>query len=1170
MRPLTLVLKGINSFIEEQTIPFDQLTQCGLFGIFGPTGSGKSTILDGVTLALYDKIPRGTREFINKECQQASVSFSFALQWNGEGNYYVTERVYKRTKQSQCKNVSSKLYLCNTQGEKTVIADKAAETTNEVIGLIGLEYEDFIRSVFLPQGKFGEFLYLKGKERRLMLERLFHMEHLGQQLSDKIYQKLNEYQHENIKNCTKLETLGDITPEQMEAKEREWKQWTEKKQNNHLLYLKKEKEYLEKQRQFQYQNEKNEIAEKLLLLESSKIEMEELNSKIQQAILYDRLYSSWDHFSQLEESKNKMCNEYQEFHKQLGVEEKQFYERKQVYEENKEWITQLLLTLDKNIKNAKSALELEQAQKRLQKETIDIQEEKRAVVAERMDCKQEEETLDCQWKQVEQTEKDESKPLGLTEAYCSAVHIAWEIQSNIKLWEDQLKKERDQEETITLHKTSMEKSYQRWQQSVLFWKSRLLVWKEKEEKFEMLQKEWEDRQRKLQTYLWEEKTKQEKKEGILKELELWDEKKKDIETKIQLQEKNTTELKNKWLYLLVKERWILEKCQKSKEKEWVHHLAENLQEGEPCPVCGGKNHSVMEKKKCIFVSMRWEAVYRSYKIRTREAELCYLEEKAKGTGLTTMQMGIALEIKKRNDILMKEKAEPDVQSIQEKINQIEAKAVLFYHQWNACKEKQQRICTLLSRLELNENTALKMIQSLDMQQKEQQLAGNKTKTALLKLRLQLEELQKAQSLPMDLSKERNRILQFAEIRDQKMLQQKEAALKKENLWKQKKVCLDRITALEKKLAALDLRIEQTQTALLLKTEEIAQLTKDSDTFEKACQWEAEKISIEKQAEEMQTAWETAFNHWEAVNSKNAKMLQELQLITVYHQKAKEDWEKNKDQFNVKDDTWLKGKLEQTEREKMELQWDQYHQTWRETKGAWDRIAALCADVVISQKEMETDQFELQKLAHEKEESSNQVALLQQELKEQREKFVQFEQLKQKEKELAHQISVVMDLAALVKGNVFVEYLAETQLEYLAKDASKRLGDITRGRYALEMEEGEFVIRDDYQGGVRRKTTTLSGGEVFLVSFSLALALSTQIQLNNGAPLQFFFLDEGFGGLDQKALNAVMMSLERLSTEQLAVGVISHVEEVKERLQVRLQISPAVQGERGARAQLEVS
>ncbi|MCO7155394.1 AAA family ATPase [Anaerobutyricum hallii] len=61
MRPIELKIKGINSYREEQVINFNQLTSQGFFGIFGPTGSGKSTILDAITLALYAKLPRGSK-----------------------------------------------------------------------------------------------------------------------------------------------------------------------------------------------------------------------------------------------------------------------------------------------------------------------------------------------------------------------------------------------------------------------------------------------------------------------------------------------------------------------------------------------------------------------------------------------------------------------------------------------------------------------------------------------------------------------------------------------------------------------------------------------------------------------------------------------------------------------------------------------------------------------------------------------------------------------------------------------------------------------------------------------------------------------------------------------------------------------------------------------------
>lgn len=108
--------------------------------------------------------------------------------------------------------------------------------------------------------------------------------------------------------------------------------------------------------------------------------------------------------------------------------------------------------------------------------------------------------------------------------------------------------------------------------------------------------------------------------------------------------------------------------------------------------------------------------------------------------------------------------------------------------------------------------------------------------------------------------------------------------------------------------------------------------------------------------------------------------------------------------------------------------------------------------------------------------------------------------------------------------------------------------LTRQRYAIEVDsEGGFVMRDDANGGVRRPVSSLSGGETFLTSLSLALALSAQIQLRGEYPLQFFFLDEGFGTLDQDLLDTVVTALEKLQSDNLAVGVISHVQELRARL-----------------------
>lgn len=96
------------------------------------------------------------------------------------------------------------------------------------------------------------------------------------------------------------------------------------------------------------------------------------------------------------------------------------------------------------------------------------------------------------------------------------------------------------------------------------------------------------------------------------------------------------------------------------------------------------------------------------------------------------------------------------------------------------------------------------------------------------------------------------------------------------------------------------------------------------------------------------------------------------------------------------------------------------------------------------------------------------------------------------------------LQAVFKGNSFVEYLAEEQLESVTRDASARLGGLTRQRYAIEVDsEGGFVMRDDANGGVKRPVTSLSGRDFPDIPGARACPFSTD-PASGEYPLQFFF------------------------------------------------------------------
>ena len=163
-----------------------------------------------------------------------------------------------------------------------------------------------------------------------------------------------------------------------------------------------------------------------------------------------------------------------------------------------------------------------------------------------------------------------------------------------------------------------------------------------------------------------------------------------------------------------------------------------------------------------------------------------------------------------------------------------------------------------------------------------------------------------------------------------------------------------------------------------------------------------------------------------------------------------------------------------------------------------------------------------------------------------------------EKELAEKQKaekLLDELLKLVRGNRFLEYIASEYLQEICAVASKTLLSLTGGRYFLKYEEKEFKVGDNLDGGALRAVKTLSGGETFLVSLSLALSLSSAICMKSLRPIEFFFLDEGFGTLDEKLVDTVMDVLSKLG-KSFSVGLISHVEELKRRIERKILVTPA--------------
>jgi exonuclease SbcC len=167
------------------------------------------------------------------------------------------------------------------------------------------------------------------------------------------------------------------------------------------------------------------------------------------------------------------------------------------------------------------------------------------------------------------------------------------------------------------------------------------------------------------------------------------------------------------------------------------------------------------------------------------------------------------------------------------------------------------------------------------------------------------------------------------------------------------------------------------------------------------------------------------------------------------------------------------------------------------------------------------------------------------------------ELERRIEQLREEQSVLSKLGRLLRSDGFERWLLEEAVAGLVERANEHLHILSGRQYSFVADETSFNICDHHNADETRSAKTLSGGETFLASLSLALALrdsQTEIAAEGGARLDSLFLDEGFGTLDPDALDAVTGAVEELSSHGRMVCVVTHIREVADRMPVRFEVS----------------
>lgn len=1162
MRPIRLKIKGLNSFIELQEIDFEKLTKRGLFGIFGPTGSGKSTILDGITLALYGEVARKSSNYMNTNCNSLNLSYEFQIS-EKEVKRYRVEREFKRdTKTDSVRSKSAKIVSIAGDTE-TVLEDKVTLVTRKCEEIIGLKLEDFTRTVVLPQGNFSEFLKLEGKERRNMLERLFNLQVYGDELSYKLGSKAKKERETANLLEGELNSYEDCSDEILEEN-RKIQAVLEEKYNEALLFSKKaEKIFDENKELWGLQEELKGYVDKNNKLKGAEEEINQNREKVNNAEKANRVKPYFDSFKETNTSimnGTKDLLENQEKYTKIEEEKVKcdlFYEIIKTKKNNE---LSGMIVKEQQFKDAileqEELFDLIKKSKNLQEQLNEINIVTKELERTKEDNVVESKTINENIVNNEQT----IELLRTAEDYKEKIRIGLNIQEKHEGLKENESSFKIKAKTVKEELENQKQENEKYQKNSNILKD--LIMKAETELVDLLKNPLDDRQELIR--LGSKIATIEVGEINYREYSSLSEK---SNIKIAML-KDELDIKQNAKSQLENELTKLEEDIKTINKEnMAHILKAALSEDDVCPVCGGIYHLTEEKQ--VFNNEELEQL--EVKQQLSKQKLADLNEEIAGISANVSQ------------------EEKNIIDYSKKILELgdECKESLSVK----LKEEYEIKNRALKDFDINKANIDTRMQELKEKRAQNDQELTRYQTLIAENEKKLEDLLKDIESNNQMKEEYQEILENTKVDlGVEDIKAKQAEIKEKESKKEK---------LEKDVTALKIKLNEIQEVGKLLEGKIntanAELVKIQTTFQETC----ENISVKQKNIISKVGTE------ENLKEKLRELTSNIRELEENFNKAEKDKTEIEIVYNeVKEKvTEITGRVnslrERLEKEKVVLEAALKEENFtniseveqfilekevlvkfKEEIAKYDKdlsemeINIRSFQERIGDRNLSKEQWE--EIQHKKEEVEKNLNLTRDSmvtgkdnLKKLEDRLIKKNKILEEKQKVDKRIGLIEDLEKLFKGKKFVEYVATNQLKYIAVEACKKLREITGGTYGLEVDEnGKFLIRDYKNGGAMRDASTLSGGETFLASLSLALALSAQIQLKGTAPLELFFLDEGFGTLDENLLEVVMDSLEKIHNDKLSVGIISHLDAIKNRIPVKLIITPAEAGMGGSKVKIE--
>ncbi len=1045
MKILKVRLQNINSLKGEFNIDFQEfLKDESLFAITGPTGAGKSTILDVITCALYGRTARLTNpnDLMSRHTGECLCEVEFEI----KGKFYRSSWAQKRARKNPNGNFqSAKMEIVELDTNK-ILESYLSKVPKVVEEISGLDFDRFVQSMMLAQGSFDAFLKAKENERSNLLEKITGT-YIYKQISQSIYEtyssKKKEIEADEI-------ALGSIE----------------------LL-------------------EPNIVEEKTKQLEANKKEKQELDKK--EAEL-KKLSNYLETLVKLEADSQKYNQEFEQISKEKEDNKEQFTKlelankaiRIQALNQEKNQLSHTIKTQTVQLTNT------HEEQKQLQKQ-IELQTKEFAQLQEGLEKEQSlfaQNTSKLKEVRVLQTQIQNKRAL-----YAELNHkIKTSLQELSSIFGQKL------EDTSKIEKLSQD-----------FF---LDITKIKEELNAIL-KEYEPIEKQTKDINKKENDTREKLKNIellQKALEEYETTQNQIVQEQSLQKQYTQEIENQNKLNSEKTKLIhqiqqtLSSLKQKRENELLIKNYEQdrakLKDGQECFLCGSKEHPYINH------TLNIDSQINQTQASLKEQEE-YLQEQTKEQN--DLQTSIALLNSKLETSTL------ELKKLQESMSRVKE----FFHSQGFEIQPD-------SKTQLDEQNSL-----YDQKLKEYvRLREKKEKLQLQKEKLQtnlFQQEQKEQQVKQN-------------IRYIQEVQQEQNSLKDEaqKLQLQSKAILD-IEDLE----AFEKTIENS----------MQKITKSyNDTQNHLSSLRSKDESLSKQIVQLNKKQEDDKQTCELIKEKFQKALIE------YGFSSQEEFEKAnlpKEEFETL--TKLCKTIEEKYTQIQTLKTDT-NKKLNEHKLLEKEINPNNQNKDDINKELQNLQSTIDQLQETIGSISKELEINTQNIKKSQTKIKQLEKKKQ-----AFQVWVKLnDMIGSSQGDKFAKFAQGITLDQLIYLANKHLS-VLSPRYELQRNTEsnkllDIEIIDGFQGDAVRGVNTLSGGEGFIVSLSLALGLSSLA--SQKISIDSLFLDEGFGTLDNDSLELALNALNQLQSSGKMVGVISHVEALKDRIPLQIKVEPKGDGTSG--------